>query len=94
MGMLRRQTRGLLIAEAILIGFIAVLAGIVIGAREGQLILSHVNVAQSGRRFPFHFPVGSAIEAGVTIVLATAVAAWYPARATAQLKITEALEYE
>jgi putative ABC transport system permease protein len=93
-GMRRRQVRVMVMAEGGLVGVCAVLVGFFAGLALGQLLISVINLTQSGWYFPFRPPWLDIAQACLVVVIVSTLAGWYPARAASRLVVTEALEYE
>jgi putative ABC transport system permease protein len=94
LGMLRRQTSRMVVIEAVLLGAFGTLAGIALGSALGNVLLNHINLVQTGWYFPYRLSFGAIAEVLCVTIPAAALAGLYPARAAAQLVVTEALEYE
>jgi putative ABC transport system permease protein len=94
LGMLRRQTSRMVVIEAALVGGIGTLAGVLVGLALGYILLSHINLVQTGWYFPYRVSLRAIVEVSVLTLPAAALAGFYPARHAAKLVITDALEYE
>jgi putative ABC transport system permease protein len=94
LGMLRRQTSRMVVIEAALVGGIGTLAGVLVGLALGYILLSHINLVQTGWYFPYRVSLRAILEVSVLTLPAAALAGFYPARHAAKLVITDALEYE
>jgi putative ABC transport system permease protein len=93
-GMRRAEVRRMIVSEAGLIGVAGTATGIAGGLALGYVLVAYFNLMQSGWQFPFRPPWLAVAETGVLVVLASALAGWYPARRGAALPVHEALEYE
>jgi putative ABC transport system permease protein len=94
LGMLRKQVSRMIVIEAVLVGVVGTLAGILLGAALGYVLLNHINLVQTGWHFPYHLSWGAIVEVCCLTVPAAALAGLYPARAASRLVVTDALEYE
>jgi putative ABC transport system permease protein len=94
LGMLRRQIRRMVVIEAALVGGVGTLAGVLLGMGLGRVLLSHINLVQTGWYFPYHLSVSSILEVSALTLPAAALAGLYPAHEASHLVVTEALEYE
>lgn len=93
-GMLRRQTRKMILVEGALIGVVGTIGGVLVGALIGQILLEYINLVETGWYFPYRPSWGSIAESGLAVVAVSAVAAFYPARQAAALVVSDALDYE
>lgn len=92
-GLLRRQLRRMVAAEALLIGGLGVLLAWVLGTLIGFGMYTFIRT-QLGLSFPIVWPVSGYAGAAV-LGLATAVAAsLYPAQRAARVDVVDALAYE
>jgi putative ABC transport system permease protein len=94
LGMLRRQAHKMIVVEGVLIALAGVMAGIVLGFILGDLVLNHINVAQTGWHFPYRASWLWPAEMALLATATSAVAALYPARFAAALVVADALDYE
>jgi putative ABC transport system permease protein len=94
LGMLRRQVSRMIVIEAVLVGVIGTLAGIGLGSAIGHVLLSHINLVQTGWYFPYRLSIRAIVEVSCLTVPAAALAGLYPARAASRLEVADALEYE
>ena len=94
LGMLRAQVRKMVVIEATLTGLIGTLAGALVGVAVGYVLLRHITMVQIGWYLPYRVPFGSIIELALVTVPISALAGFYPARHAAQLRVTDALDYE
>jgi putative ABC transport system permease protein len=94
LGMQRGQARRIIMTEAALVGAIGVLAGVLVGIGLGYVMLNHINLAQTGWYFPYSPPWKTLLETAALVLPIATLAGYYPARAAASLRVTEALGYE
>jgi len=94
LGMLRRQLVRMIVIEAVLVGAVGLLAGILLGLVFGHLTLAHINLVQTGWYFPYRVSLNAIAEVLVLTIPAAALAGLYPALAAARSQITEGLESE
>jgi putative ABC transport system permease protein len=91
-GMRRRQLRAMITAEAVLIAACGLLAGLVLGAPLAHMNLGHVITAISGWHFEPHASWIDLSLMAAGLLVAAAIAGWFPARRAAALTIVDALE--
>jgi putative ABC transport system permease protein len=92
-GLTRRQTLVMVLAEALLMGLIGGLFGLVFGAVLTRIFLWSMT-AMSGYKITFVLPL-SAILIGLVIALVVSqLAALFPARRAAHIQILQAIHYE
>src|SRR5262249_24118665 len=53
-GMLRRQARNMVLVEGALIGVVGSVGGLLLGCLLGEIVLTHINLVETGWYFPFH----------------------------------------
>jgi putative ABC transport system permease protein len=94
LGTLRAQARRMIMIEAGLVGAIGVSAGVLVGIGLGHILLTHINLAQTGWYFPYVPPWRTLLETAVLVIPTAMLAGYYPARITAAMRVTEALGYE
>jgi putative ABC transport system permease protein len=94
LGMLSSQAKKMIVVEGVLIACVGILGGLGLGFALGDLVLNHVNTAQTGWRFPYRPAWTWTAEMVVFCVVASALAAWYPATRSAAIRIVSALGYE
>ena len=66
----------------------------VAGVGVAAIVLYGVNTAVTGWRWPLTIPALALLRLTGTVLLAAALAGWYPARIAATAPITESLKYE
>lgn len=93
-GMLRRQVRKLVMAEAGLLGTVSVLLGVALGLGSGVILLQSISVVSTGWYFPLRPPAWNLVQTALLVIAVSVVAGWYPAREAARMPVTDALEYE
>lgn len=93
-GMLRRQVRKLIMAEAGLLGLVSVILGTALGLGGGVILLRSISLAATGWYFPMRPPLGGLAETAALVIAVSIFAGWYPAREAARMPVTDALEYE
>lgn len=94
LGMLRKQLTRMIVMEAVWVGAIGALAGILLGLVFGHLMLAHINLVQTGWYFPYSVSVRAIVEVLVLTIPAAALAGLYPALTAARAPVTEGLESE
>ena len=93
-GMLRRQTRNMILVEGALIGLAGTAGGLLVGLLLGQILITRVNLAETGWYFPYRPSWLSIAGSALAVIGVSALAAFYPARDAAALVVADALEYE
>jgi putative ABC transport system permease protein len=93
-GALRQQVRRVIVIEALLLGLCSGVVGIACGLLSGEILLRAVNTVQSGWLWQFAFPVAALLRLLGLVLLAAALAGWFPARQAARLPIIRSLKYE
>ncbi|MGC3991158.1 MAG: FtsX-like permease family protein [Chthoniobacteraceae bacterium] len=88
------QLRGLLLAEAASLGFIASLLGLLSGLVLAFLLTGVINPAFFGWTIPLRLPWLLLLATPLWIVPLAAAAAWWPARQASRIKIAEAVRFE
>ncbi len=79
-GTSRRQIQRVVVVEAVLIGAIGQGVGLVVGLMLSLVLIYVINVQSFGWTIQFHLPVAFLAQSSVLMVLATALAGFYPAR--------------
>lgn len=85
----RSQMRRMVIGEAVLIGAVSQVLGLVVGFALSLLLIYVINVQSFGWTIQFHLPWLFLLQASLAIVAATAVAGLYPARRAVQLTMRQ-----
>jgi putative ABC transport system permease protein len=93
-GGLRRQIRGTVWMEAIAIGFIGLVLGMVVGAINLYYMLQALANDLTGMLLPYQFPTGVAMLLAPVILCAAFAAAILPGETAVRTGLVEALEYE
>ncbi|GMV39875.1 MAG: adhesion component ABC transporter permease [Myxococcales bacterium] len=93
-GMLRRQVRKLVMAEAGLLGTVSVVLGMALGFGSGLILLQSISLVSTGWYFPLRPPAWNLVQTAILVIGVSVVAGWYPAREAARMPVTDALEYE
>ena len=92
-GLTRGQTLEMVLAESLLMGLMGGVLGLVFGTLLTRIFLWSMT-AMSGYKITFTIPV-QAIAAGLIIALVLSqLAAIFPARRAAQIRILDAIHYE
>ena len=94
LGASQRQVRRLIVFEAGLLGLLANLAGLALGALLSLILIFVVNKQSFGWTIQFHWPPALLLGATAGIYVATLLAALYPARVAARLVPIEVLHEE
>jgi putative ABC transport system permease protein len=87
-GTARRQVRHMIIGEAVILGAVSQLIGLVVGMALSLVLIYVINVQSFGWTIQFHLPWSFLAQSSVLIVGATALAGLYPARRAIQLTMT------
>ncbi len=92
-GLRRVQIRKLIVSQALAVGLISLMPGIVVGVVLAYLfnLLSHLLLAHA---VPFRIELGLIAGCSLFAVGVAAIAALVPARRAARLQVVEALQYE
>ena len=93
-GMLKRQTRTMILIEGALIGVSGSAGGLLVGSWLGEILLMHINLIETGWYFPYRPAWLSIVESIVAVIAASTLAAAYAARRAASLVVSDALAYE
>jgi putative ABC transport system permease protein len=94
LGASQGQIRKLILAEAGLLGFLANLAGFVLGCLLSLILVFVINKQSFGWTIRFHWPVAVLFGALTVVYAATVLAALYPAHVAVQLNPLEAIHEE
>jgi putative ABC transport system permease protein len=88
------QVRGMILAEAGLLGALAIVLGLALGLALSALLIFVVNKQSFGWTIQFHTPYALLGAALALVWIVTVAAAWYPARVAAALDPLEATHEE
>lgn len=86
LGATRRQIRGMVVIESLLIGGVSQAIGVFIGLMLSLVLIYVINVQSFGWTIQFHLPVGFLAQATLLMLLVTAVAGLYPAARAARVE--------
>jgi putative ABC transport system permease protein len=87
-GTARSQIRRMIVGEAIVIGVVSQLIGLVVGLALSLVLIYVINVQSFGWTIQFHVPWAFLVQSTLLIVLATSLAGLYPARRAIRLTMT------
>jgi putative ABC transport system permease protein len=90
----RSQVRKAILLEAVCIGLVAVVLGIVCGTVLGYYSVETFGAAFNGWIFPYQFPLAMALGMLPGVLCISLLAAWYPANLALKTPLMEALAYE
>jgi putative ABC transport system permease protein len=91
--MTRHQVRKMILSQAVIMGFIGLVPGAIVGAGIAYLV-SRGGEGEFGRSIDFTLHPSMFFGAFVIAYLIVVIAAWIPAQRAARLQLTEALRYE
>jgi putative ABC transport system permease protein len=86
LGATRGQVRGMVVIEALMIGTVSQVIGLITGLMLSLVLIYVINVQSFGWTIQFHLPAGFLIQSTLLILAVTAVAGLYPAARAAKLK--------
>jgi putative ABC transport system permease protein len=86
LGATRAQVRRMVVIEALLIGGVSQVIGVIIGLMLSLVLVYVINVQSFGWTIQFHFPLGFIIQSTLLIMAVTAVAGLYPAARAAKVE--------
>jgi putative ABC transport system permease protein len=89
LGASMRQIRGVILAEAGLIGLLSNAAGLVLGIALSFILIFVINKQSFGWTIRFHWPIGILLGALSVVYVATVLAGLYPARIAQRLSPIE-----
>ena len=89
LGAARPQIRGIILFEAGLLGLLANVIGLILGAVLSLILIFVINKQSFGWTFQFHWPVAMLISGLSIVYLATVLAALYPARTALRMNPVE-----
>jgi putative ABC transport system permease protein len=84
-GASQRQVRRVVILEAVLIGAASQAVGLAVGFALSLVLIYVINVQSFGWTIQFHVPVWFLVQSSIAVIVATAIAGFFPARAAARL---------
>jgi putative ABC transport system permease protein len=93
-GGFRRQIRQTVWMEAVAIGVVGLVLGLLFGAVNLYFLLQITSRDLSGMSLPYRFPVSIALMLFPTILAAALLSALWPAESAVRTSLVEALEYE
>jgi putative ABC transport system permease protein len=85
-GATRAQVRRMVVIEAVLIGGVSQLVGVIIGVMLSLVLIYVINVQSFGWTIQFHFPLGFLAQSTLLILVVTALAGLYPASRAARVE--------
>lgn len=91
LGMTRRQVISMIVVEAMAVGGIGALAGVVLGSVSGYIVLTNVTAVLVGWYLPYRLPLDSIALLAVVTLLVSLFAGLLPARRAAALVVRDAL---
>lgn len=92
-GMTRGQIARMILAEAGLMGLIGGLLGLAFGVLMSRSVLGSIN-QMAGFKLTYILPVAGILTSGVIALVISQLAALWPARRAARVRITEAIQFE
>ena len=93
-GGFRRQIRQTVWMEAVAIGLVGLVLGVLFGAANLYFLLQITGRDLSGMYLPYRFPFDLAVMLLPTILAAALFSALWPAESAVRMSLVEALEYE
>jgi putative ABC transport system permease protein len=88
-GALRSQVRRAVVIEAALIGGVSQTIGLAVGFALALILVYVINVQSFGWTIQFRVPVLFLAQISLAVIIATALAGFFPARRAAQLVLTQ-----
>jgi putative ABC transport system permease protein len=89
-----RELRRMVVVEAVLIGLVSQIAGLLIGMALAAVLIYVINVQSFGWTIQLHVPWWFLLESGLLILAATLVCGYYPAVRAAQANAIRAAREE
>ncbi|HKS39059.1 MAG TPA: FtsX-like permease family protein [Blastocatellia bacterium] len=86
LGATRAQIKRMVVIEALLIGGVSQIIGIITGVMLSLVLVYVINVQSFGWTIQFHFPVGFLIQSTLLILVVIALAGLYPASRAAKIE--------
>jgi putative ABC transport system permease protein len=86
LGATRHQIRRMVVIEALLIGGVSQVIGVIVGVMLSLVLVFVINVQSFGWTIQFHFPLGFILQSTGLILLVTAIAGLYPAARAARVE--------
>jgi putative ABC transport system permease protein len=93
-GVSRRQVRGLILWESMLVGMMAVLLGVVTGVALSVVLTEVINKAFFGWTIPLQIPWDQLLWMPVWMLPAAVLASWWPANQAARRNIIDAVRMD
>ena len=93
LGMTRRQIAKMILAEAGMMGIVGGVLGLLFGILMARTVLSSMN-RMAGLRLEFTLPLGGVIVSLAIALVISQLAALWPARRAARVRIIEAIQFE
>jgi putative ABC transport system permease protein len=91
LGAAQPQVRSIILFEAGLLGLLANIIGLVLGALLSLILIFVINKQSFGWTFQFHWPVAILLSALTVVYLATVLAGLYPARTALRMNPIEVI---
>jgi len=91
LGAAQPQVRSIILFEAGLLGLLANIIGLILGALLSLILIFVINKQSFGWTFQFHWPVAILISALTVVYLATVLAGLYPARTALRMNPIEVI---
>jgi putative ABC transport system permease protein len=88
------QVRGLILSEAVMIGLLSAIVGLLCGASMAIVLTWVINKAFFGWTIELRYPLGVLLSTPLWIIPAAVFAAWLPARRASLISPARALRFE